>query len=98
MGDLGSIPELGRSPGEQLPTPVFWPREFYGLYSPWGCKESDTTEQLAVALALTYHPDWAMECLDIWPNINLDVSVRVFLDEINIKIYRMDKADCTPIS
>ena len=21
---------------ERLPTPVFWPREFYGLYSPWG--------------------------------------------------------------
>ena len=25
-------------------TPVFWPREFHGLYSPWGRKESDTTE------------------------------------------------------
>ena len=25
-------------------TPVFWPREFHGLYSPWGCKESDMTE------------------------------------------------------
>ena len=23
---------------EWLPTPVFWPREFHGLYSPWGCK------------------------------------------------------------
>ena len=29
---------------ERLPTPVFWPREFHGLYSPWGYKESDTTE------------------------------------------------------
>ena len=28
----------------KLPTPVFWPGEFHGLYSPWGCKESDTTE------------------------------------------------------
>ena len=28
----------------ELPTPVFWPREFHGLYSLWGCKESDTTE------------------------------------------------------
>ena len=27
-----------------LPSPVFWPREFRGLYSPWGCKESDMTE------------------------------------------------------
>ena len=26
------------------PTPVFWPGEFHGLYSPWGRKESDMTE------------------------------------------------------
>ena len=42
VGDLGLIPGLGRR--ERLPTPVFWPGEFQGLYSPWGCKESDTTE------------------------------------------------------
>ena len=29
---------------KRLPTPVFWPGEFHGLYSPWGGKESDTTE------------------------------------------------------
>ena len=29
---------------ERLPTAVFWPREFHGLYSLWGNKESDTTE------------------------------------------------------
>ena len=33
---------------ERLPTPVFWPGEFHGLYSPWGCKESDTTERLSL--------------------------------------------------
>ena len=44
-GDLGLIPGLGR---ERLPTPVFWPREFRGLYSPWSHQESDTTEQLAL--------------------------------------------------
>ena len=51
--DVGSIPVLGRSPGErkwQL-TPVFLPgksherRSLIG-YSPWGRKESDTTEQI----------------------------------------------------
>ena len=31
---------------DRLPTPVFWPRKFHGLYSPWVGKESDTTEQL----------------------------------------------------
>ena len=29
---------------ERLPTPVFWPGAFRGLYSPWGHKESDTIE------------------------------------------------------
>ena len=36
------------------PTPVFLPRKFHGwrnlvCYSPWGCKESDTTERLHFA-------------------------------------------------
>ena len=50
VGDLGSIPGVGKIPwrGERLPTPVFWPKEFHGLYSPWGCKELDTTEQLSL--------------------------------------------------
>ena len=26
---------------ETPPTPVFWPREFHGVYTPWGHKESD---------------------------------------------------------
>ena len=44
-GDLGLIPGLGRSPEEGNGYPlVFWPGEFHGLYSPWGHKESDTTE------------------------------------------------------
>ena len=53
VGDLGSIPGLGRYPGEgeRLPTPVFWPGEFHGLYSPWGHKESDTTEGILLSLS-----------------------------------------------
>ena len=50
-GDAGLIPMLGRSPGEGngKPTPVFLPGEFHRQrrlvgYTPWGCKESDTTE------------------------------------------------------
>ena len=35
---------------ERLPTPEFWPEEFHGLYSPWGCKESDVTEQLSLII------------------------------------------------
>ena len=29
---------------ERLLTPVFWPGEFHGRYTPWGLKESDMTE------------------------------------------------------
>ena len=42
---------------EQLPTPVFWPGEFHGLYSPWGLKESDTTEWLSLFYFQT-HRGW----------------------------------------
>ena len=46
--DGGSIPGSGRSPGES--TPVLLPGKSHGQrslvdYSPWGCKESDRTEQ-----------------------------------------------------
>ena len=53
-GDLGLIPGfdpwVGKIPWrrERLPTSVFWPGEFHGLYSPWGGKESDTTERLSL--------------------------------------------------
>ena len=35
----------------QATTPVFWPRECHGLYSPWGHKESGTTEPLSLSHA-----------------------------------------------
>ena len=34
---------------EGLPSPVFWPGKFHGLYSPWGCKELDMTERLSLS-------------------------------------------------
>ena len=54
-GDLGLIPGLGRSPGEGkgYPTSVFWAGELHGLYSPWGHKESDTTERLSQVTQVT---------------------------------------------
>ena len=48
MGDLGSIPGLGISPGEENRYPL----QYSGLESsmdyPWGPKESDMTEQLSL--------------------------------------------------
>ena len=55
--DLGSVPGLGRSPGEGQSNPFQYfclknphgQRSLVG-YSPWGLKESDTAEQLSAIL------------------------------------------------
>ena len=52
-GDLGSIPGLGRSPGEGKGYPL----QYSGLenpmdYNPWGCKELDMTEQLSYLMGV----------------------------------------------
>ena len=48
----GLDPWVGKIPWRKvrLPTPVFWPGEFHGLYSPWGRKKSDMIEWLSVSL------------------------------------------------
>ena len=52
--------QIGKIPcrREWQPTPVLLPREFHGHrnlagYSPWGCKESDMTEQLTYTRPLS---------------------------------------------
>ena len=65
-GDAGSIPGWGRSPGvgngnplqySCLENPTEKP-EGAGGYSPWACKELDTTEQLS-----THSSQWSMSIL-----------------------------------
>ena len=47
-GDLGSIPGLGRFPGEGKGYPLLYSGLESSMdYSPWGRKELDTTEQLS---------------------------------------------------
>ena len=61
-GDLGLIPELGRSSGEGNGDPLQYSslknphgqRSLAG-YRPWGCKESDMTEQLSTQPTHSYH-------------------------------------------
>ena len=55
VGDPGLIPGSGRPLGEGKlqTTPVLLPKEFHGQkslvgYTPWGCKESDMTEQITL--------------------------------------------------
>ena len=59
-GDMGSIPGLGRIPWRRTyqPTPVFLPGKFHGQRSlvgnsPWGRKESDTTEHTCACVPVS---------------------------------------------
>ena len=58
VGDPGFIPGSGRSPGEGHGNPLQYSclensmdREAWWAYRPWGCKESDKTEKLALSLS-----------------------------------------------
>ena len=51
--DLGSIPGLGRSPGEGKDYPLQYSGLENSMDSPWGHKESDTTEQLSLHFTLS---------------------------------------------
>ena len=46
VGDLGLIPQLGRSPGEENSYPLQYSglENYMNCFSSWGRKESDTTE------------------------------------------------------
>ena len=48
LGDLGSIPELGRSPGEGKGYPVQYSGLKNSMDSQWSYKESDMTEWLSL--------------------------------------------------
>ena len=50
----GFSPWVGKIPWRRgrLPTPVCWPGEFHGLYSPWGCKAKNRTRLRKTKLKL----------------------------------------------
>ena len=72
-GDIGSIPESGRSPGGQF-TPVFSPGKFHGQrslagYSPWGHKESDMTEHTHIHTTVLAYLSNVYKCFLLNTNI-----------------------------
>ena len=52
-GDMSLIPGLGRSPGEGKGYPLQYCGLENSMDSPWGHKESDTTERLSLTHSLT---------------------------------------------
>ena len=81
-GDTGSIPELRTSPGEGNGYPLQYSclensidrGAWWALYSPWGCKESLTTEWLTFSLSCV--STGPVICFDPW---NVEVTVCQFL-------------------
>ena len=75
---------------ERLPTPVSWPGEFHGPYSPWSCKELDTTQRLSLlghipssGIAGSYGnfipsfcKKWSQSCLEAWCYYLLTIACR----------------------
>ena len=72
-GRPGFDPWVGKIPWRRKwqPTPVLWKTpwtEEPGSYSPWGRKESDTTELLHFWLLIWFIKDQQIECLvGAWP-------------------------------
>ena len=87
---LSSPARMSRLPWrrERLPTPVFWPGEFRGLYSPWGHKESDTTERLSLSLSRNDHGENRFKMAEPQDGRSLDTQItawkRVALSSVDI--------------
>ena len=56
--DAGSIPGLGRFPGEGKGYPLQYSSLQNSMESPWGCIASDMTEQLSLSLSLSSILAW----------------------------------------
>ena len=56
--DAGLIPGLGRSSGEGKGYPLQYSSLENSKDSPWGCKESNTTERLSLSLSLSSILAW----------------------------------------
>ena len=70
--ETGFDPWVGKIPWrrEWLPTSVFWPGEFHGLYNPKDHKESDTTEELSFSqfmVGVLKHVCVAAKLLQLYP-------------------------------
>ena len=84
---VGKIP-WGR---DRLPTPVFWPGEFHGLYSPWGHKESETTKRLSLLLSAPTFKLVTNKAKCLLPDF------RYSLHEVKVKVTQSCLTLCNPM-
>ena len=78
VGRPGFDPCVGKIPWrrERLPTPVFQPGEFHGLYSPWGCKELDITERLSLSVQTPVAPHPGISTTDKLVHISNQINCK----------------------
>ena len=69
-GDLGSIPGLERSPGGGKGYQLQYSGQENSMdYSPWGCKESDMTEQLSLHFTSSVHNFMFLSQVTVIPSV-----------------------------
>ena len=77
-GRAGFSPWVEKIPWrrERVPTPVLWPGEFHGLYSPWGHKESDMMSDFH--FHFNRHT-WYVNCVK-----NLKLPLNIYFLQFNV--------------
>ena len=75
----------------RLPTPVFWPGEFHGLCSPWGCTESDTTEQLSLSLYCPLLPSF------LWWFLLISLTFKWMQSTIKLVPFHLHSLPCSSL-
>ena len=98
VGDLGSIPGLRRSPGGGHKNPFqcsclenpHGQRSLVG-YSPWGRKESDTTEQLSTA----QHCAWQNNKMVYYYYTHCDAKIKLLFNVRALFHPREDSSGCS---
>ena len=70
---------------KKLPTPVFLLGEFQGLYGPWGCKESETTERLSLSHSTYWPRIWILKaCRWFVCTLRYDQEALISLSSLSI--------------
>ena len=92
-GRPGFHPWVGKIPWrrESLPTLVFWPGEFHGLYSPWGRKELDTTKRLSFFLFIGLLRYTTLHAIGLWNCTSYSESLlnKILAKTISVSEYNL---------
>ena len=97
-GHLGSIPGFGRSPGEGNGNSLQYSCLQKSLtgYSPWGCKELDTTERLSTYCEKTLSKLKLENSLILMKVINCITTITLYVRTLSVLLLRSESAKVVP--